>query len=29
MEKDPYILVIGGTNMDIGARPFGPLLPHD
>ena len=29
MQSDSYILVIGGTNMDIGARPFGPLLPHD
>ena len=29
MEKDSYILVIGGTNMDIGARPFGPLQPRD
>ena len=27
--ENNYILVIGGTNMDIGARPFGPLLPHD
>ncbi|MBQ5952986.1 MAG: carbohydrate kinase family protein [Lachnospiraceae bacterium] len=29
MDNSPYILVIGGTNMDVGARPFGPLLPHD
>ena len=29
MRSDSYILVIGGTNMDIGARPFGALLPHD
>ena len=29
MESDSYILVIGGTNMDIGARPFGTLQPHD
>jgi len=29
MQSDPYILVIGGTNMDIGARPFGALQPHD
>ena len=29
MQSDSYILVIGGTNMDIGARPFGALQPHD
>ncbi len=29
MEKDSYILVIGGTNMDVGARTLVPLKPRD
>ena len=29
MENDSYILVIGGTNIDIGARTLVPLQPRD
>ena len=29
METDSYILVIGGTNMDLGARTLVPLTPRD
>ena len=29
MEGKPYVVVVGGANMDIAGRPNGPLVPHD
>jgi len=28
-EKDPYVVVVGGVNIDIGGKPHGPLLERD
>ena len=29
MADRPYVVVVGGANMDIAGRPSGPLVPHD
>lgn len=29
MADKPYVVVVGGANMDIAGRPAGPLVPHD
>ena len=29
VKNEPYAVVIGGVNMDIGGTPFAPLIGHD
>ena len=29
MADAPYVVVVGGANMDIAGRPHGPLVPRD
>lgn len=29
MERNPYVVVVGGANLDIAGRPVDKLVPHD
>lgn len=29
LQKEPYVVVIGGANIDIAGRPFSPLIQRD
>lgn len=29
MAHDPYVVVVGGANLDIAGKPAGPLVPRD
>jgi pseudouridine kinase len=29
MNKDDYVVVIGGANVDIGGTPYNELIPED
>jgi pseudouridine kinase len=29
LQREPYVVVIGGANIDIGGKPFGPLVHKD
>ena len=29
MSEKPYVVVVGGANVDIAGRPAGPLVPYD